>query len=67
MFRFLWTTFFGVAFVFSMALMVVGFMFLLRVCLVLWFDIDFSYKINAWLCDYKDIKKKEHMREDFDE
>lgn len=48
MVRFLFTTFFGMCFVFSMMFLTIGVMFLLRVLTILWFDIDFMDKVRDW-------------------
>lgn len=48
MINFFFTTFFGICFIFATSLMTIGFMFVLRVLTILWFDIDFMDKVRRW-------------------
>ena len=42
------TTFFGMIFVFSMTLLTIGVMFVLRTLTIIWFDVDFMERIRRW-------------------
>ena len=48
MVNFLLTTLFGICFSFCVALLTIGFMFVVRVLVILWFDVDFMEKLRNW-------------------
>lgn len=54
MIRFILLSFLGVLLLFCLILMIIGCMYVLRVCLDLWFDIDFMEKIREFIKEYKD-------------
>ena len=49
MVEFMMTMFLGNCFIFAMAVLLVGFMYLMRVLCMLWFDTDFGKKILEWI------------------
>ena len=59
MINFLFTTFFGVIFVFAMAFIIVGSMFVLRGAGIFWFDYDWYEAFRKWINKWKkeDAKK----------
>lgn len=48
MVKFLFTTFFGMCFAYSMTILTIGVMFLLRTLTIIWFDVDFMDRIRRW-------------------
>ena len=65
MVEFMLTLFLGNLFVMAVTILLIGFMFVLRVMLNVWFDTDFMKRIVAWFrnADRK-LKEKEKANED---
>ena len=71
--EFMLTLFLGNIFVMAITILLIGFMFVLRVMLNLWFDTDFFKKIVAWFktidervkrqLDKKDKKLEKQIKE----
>lgn len=52
MVNFLLTTLFGAIFVWCMVFLNIGCMMLMRILIILWFDVDFVQKIYNWFKSY---------------
>ena len=61
MIEFMLTVFLGNIFAMAMCILLIGFMFLLRTMLNIWFDTDFMKSIIAWF-KKMDEKAKAHAR-----
>ena len=61
MINFMWTVVLGNMFMFAMVIFIIGFMFVLRVMLNLWFDTDYMKRIVEW-CKKTDERVKEKKR-----
>lgn len=65
MINFMWTVVLGNMFMFAMVIFILGFMFVLRVMLNLWFDTDFMKRIVEWFKKADErAKEKKRIREE---
>lgn len=63
MVEFMWTIFLTNLFMFAMVILIIGFMFVLRVLLNVWFDTDFFKRIVNWLKNTDEkIKRKKLLK-----
>ena len=62
--EFMLTLFLGNIFVMAITILLIGFMFVLRVMLNLWFDTDFFKKIVAWFKNTDEKMKKKKINEE---
>ena len=65
MIEFMWTIVLGNMFMFAMTILIIGFMFVLRVMLNIWFDTDFFKSVANWFKKADaEIERKKQIREE---
>lgn len=65
MIEFMWTIVLGNMFMFAMTILIIGFMFVLRVMLNIWFDTDFFKSVANWFKKADaEIERKKKIREE---
>lgn len=60
MIEFMWTVVLGNMFMFSMVILIIGFMFVLRVMLNIWFNVDFFKSVANWFKKTDERMEEKH-------